>query len=419
MPASRKQWINCHNHTHGSLLDGISRPDVYASRAVELGQPAIVATEHGNLFSLLDMKEAAEKHGLKAIPGQEFYQARKTRHDRDEEERSFGKSKTEWEQRGPHHLTVLAVNNTGYHNLLKLSSRAYTEGYYVKPRIDFELLSDHSEGLVVLSGCLSGKIQQALLRGDFDKAVEEAHTFQSIVGKDNFFVEIMDHGIEEERRVMQDLIRVAERVGAPIVATCDSHYTNKEDTDTHDISLCISTGSKIHDENRMRFEKGQFYLKSYEEMASLFPEQYVDNSMLVYDKYELDLSFGEYHIPEFPTPDGSSIDDYFVMSVYEGAENRFGPEWRKDSRITERLDYEMNVIKQLGFENYFLIVDDMLRWARSQDIMVGPSRGSVGGCLIAFCLNITEINPLKYGLTFDRFLVYKSPVYEPQFPELV
>lgn len=412
-----KQYLNLHAHSHGSILDGNSKPLEYATRAKELNMPGFTFTDHGTLHTVLDANKAAEQVGIKYFPGLESYQARKTRFDKDPDERS-GRSRHEWDQRGPHHLGLIAYNNVGYHNLMKISSEAYTSGYFVKPRVDLELLAEYSEGIVCLSGCLSGMIQQAILRNDYPYALEMAGKMQDIFGKDDYFIEIMNHFIDEELRVHEDLIKIAKAIGAPIVATCDSHYTHKESAYNHDVSLCIATGARMEDEERFRFSGDHFYLKSYEEMNKLFPEEYLDNTMLVYEKHDLKIEHGDYHFPIFPIPEGFTEEQFFVKSVEDGAAMRFGENWRDKKEIVERMDYELNVIKQLGFTNYFLIVSDIVKAAKDMGCMVGAGRGSAAGCLIAFCLYITEVDPIKYDLQFERFLVYVSPEYKFDFPKV-
>lgn len=399
-----KQYVNFHAHSMGSLLDGMSKFDNYAERAKELGMPAFSFTDHGNLHGLLPAYEAAEKVGLKYFPGIEAYCARKTRFDRDEEERA-GRETAEWQQRGPYHLGLIAYNNTGYQNLLKLSSRAFLEGFYVKGRIDHDLLSEHSEGLVVLSGCLSGEIQQAFLRGDDAFAFDTAYKLQSIVGKENFFIELQNHFIEEELQNHEKLILLAKTIGAPIVATCDSHYTCKDHAYPHDLLLCVNTRSKVDTPDRFKFSGDHFYLKSYEEMAELFPEEYLDNTMLIYEKHDLKLEFDKYHIPNFPAPVGITQEQLFIQNVYAGAQKRFGSDWRSDQAIVERVEYEIQVIVEMGFPNYFLIVSDIMQYAHNRGIMCGAGRGSAAGSIVSFCLDITQLNPLDYDLPFERFLV--------------
>ena len=399
-----KQYINWHAHSMGSLLDGMSKFDEYAQRVKELNMPGFTFTDHGNLHGLLHAYEAAEKAGVKYFPGIEAYCARKTRFDRDEEERA-GRETAEWQQRGPYHLGIIAYNNIGYRNLLKLSSRSFLEGYYVKGRIDHDLLAQHSEGLVVLSGCLSGEIQQALLRDDYTFALETAYKLQSIVGKENFFIEIQNHFIEEELQNHEKLVQIAKTIGAPIVATCDSHYTCKDHYHPHDLLLCVNTRSKVDTPDRFKFSGDHFYLKSYDEMAQLFPEEYLDNTLLIYEKHDFKLSFDKYHIPNFPAPTGVSQEELFVRNVYLGAEKRFGSDWRNDTAVHNRIEYELGVIIEMGFPNYFLIVSDIMQFAHREGIMCGAGRGSAAGSIVSYCLEITQLNPLKHNLPFERFLV--------------
>ncbi len=412
-----KQYLNLHAHSHGSLLDGMIRPDEWVERNKELGNAGSCITDHGTLHTVMDFYDTCRKVGIKHFPGLEAYQARKTRFDMDEDERS-GRARSEWDQRGPHHLGIVAYNNVGYNNLIKISSRSYTEGYFVKPRVDHQLISEHSEGIIILSGCLSGEVQQALLRNDYEYALAAAGKMQDIVGKDNYFIEVMDHFIDKEHQVRDDLIRIAKTIGAKIVATCDNHYTYKHQADAHDDMLCINTGSKKLDENRFRFDGDHYYLKSYDEMAQLFPEEYLDNTMYVFEKYDLDIIHNEYHFPIFETPDSSTEEEFFIKSINEGAEKRFGPDWRKDQAKVDRLDYEINIIRQMGYPNYFLVVSDLVKWAKGDGQLVGPGRGSAAGSLVSYCLYITEVEPLEYELSFERFLVYQPPSYEMNFPEL-
>lgn len=397
-------YINLHNHTVFSLLDGYSKVEQYCERAKEIGQLGVAITDHGNVFGALDFYDAAMAAGVKPFIGQEFYQARKTRFDKDGEERASGSS-NEWGQRGPYHCGIIAYNNVGYHNLIKLSSRAFTEGYFVKPRIDHELLAEHHEGLVMLSGCLSGEVQQALLRDDFQFALDTAAKMQAIFGPDNYFIEVMNHGIEEEKKTYPELIKIAQMIGAPVIATNDSHYTSKGDAHFHDVMLCVNTGSRLDTPDRFKFSEDEFYLKSYSEMVDLFPSEFIDNTMRIYDMHDLKLEFGEHHFPNFPLPEGFTPESYFEKMVYDGARLRFGDGYRSDSKIMERLEYEISVIIQMGFPNYFLVVADIVTWAKDNGIMVGLGRGSAAGSLASYCMRITEVNPLEYDLPFERFLV--------------
>jgi DNA polymerase-3 subunit alpha len=396
-----KQYINFHAHSTSSLLDGMSKFAGYAEKAKADGSPGMCFTEHGNLHGLLYAYQAAEKVGLKYFPGLEAYQARKTRFDVDEEERASG-GKNEWGQHGPYHMGVVAYNNVGYQNLLKLSTRSFQEGFYVKPRIDHELLQDHHEGLVLLSGCLSGEVQQALMRDDFQFALDTAAKLQSIVGRENYFIEIQNHHIPEELANHQHLIAIAEQIKAPIIATCDCHYTLKEHAHSHDVMLCINTKARIDTPDRFKFSGDHFYLKSYDEMAQLFPEKWLDNTMLIYDKHDFKLSFDEFHIPNFVVPQGMTQEKLFIQNVREGAVKRFG---QVDDTTQERLDYESKVILDMGLPNYFLIVADIVDYAHKNKIMTGAGRGSAAGSLVAFCLGITQVNPLDHDLPFERFLV--------------
>jgi DNA polymerase-3 subunit alpha len=402
-----KQYFNAHNHGIGSLLDGMSKVDEYAQRCIDLGQPAFTFTDHGNLMYLMEAYKKSQELGLPFLPGMEAYAARKSRFDKDGEEMS-GPATDEWAQRGPYHQTILAYNNAGYQNLLKLSSRAYREGYLGgKARIDKELLSEHSEGIILLSSCLSGAVQQALLVGDYKKALNEAYEYQQIVGKDNYFIEIMDHGIPEEIATHEGLIRISKTIGAPIVASNDSHYTFKDDYGPHSHMLCISTGARISDPKRFQFSGPEFHLKSYEEMALLFPEEYLDNSLLIVDKFDIKLDLTQSHYPEFKVPDQENITvpDYFIKQISIGAKERFGPTWQKDRRdVADRINTEIQVIRDMGYDSYFLIVQDIIQWCHENGILIGYGRGSAAASMVSYCLGITHVDPIEYGLLFERFL---------------
>jgi DNA polymerase-3 subunit alpha len=398
-----KPFVNFHAHSIGSMLDGNCKPKKYIQRAKEIEMPAVVFTDHGNMFTSMDAYNEANEAGVKYFFGQEFYQARKTRWDRDPEERASGSGANEWGQKGPYHLGIIAYNNVGYHNLAKLSSKAYLDGYYVKPRVDHELLAQHSEGLVCLSGCLSSEIQQALLRDDFDFAYKTACEFQEIFGRGNFFIEVQDHHIPEQQKTNPLLIDLAHKIGALVVPTCDCHYVYREDAADHDVLLCISTASNINDEGRFKFANDQFYLKSYEEMCELFPKEIVENTMAIYEKHDVKLDFGEYHFPVFEPPQDKDVTTFFEETVELGSRIRFGTDVPQE--VKDRLDYEIKVIKDMGFPNYFMVITDIVNWAKKQGIMMGPGRGSVAGSLVAYCLKITEVNPLQFNLLFERFLV--------------
>ena len=401
-------WVNLHNHSAFSMLDGHGQVDTYMKRAAELGMPALSVTDHGNIHAWLDFYDAGKEYGVKPILGMEAYQARKTRFDRDDEERA-GPANDELAQRGPYHLTVIARNATGYKNLIKLSSRAFLEGFYVKPRIDHELLSEHADGLIVLSGCLNGEVAQALMSDEFDKALESAARMQDMVGKDNYFIEIMDHGIEEEKYVLPQLLEIAKKIGAPVVPTGDCHYVHKEDSVAHDLMLCVATNAKVDEEERFKFRPEEFHLKTYDEMAERFEPEWLSNTLDVAEMVELDLSFDEFHFPDFPIPEEETVDSYLEKKVWEGIHDRYG-EVLSDE-VVDRVKYELRVVRESGFQGYFLVVSDLTRWARDNGIRTGWGRGSAAGSILSYALRITNLDPLRFGLLFERFLVEgrKSP----------
>jgi DNA polymerase-3 subunit alpha len=403
-----KNWTNLHNHTIFSTLDGHGRIDEYFDRAKSLGMAGLATTDHGNIHSWLDFYDAGMAHGVKPILGTEFYQARKTRFDKDPEERA-GAARNEWEQRGPDHLTVLAKNIQGYKNIIKLSSRSFLEGYYVKPRIDHNLIEDHSDGLIVLSGCLNSEVSQALLRGDFDFALRSAKKMQDIVGKENYFIEVQDHGLSEQRYVFNSLLKIAELIGAKVVATGDCHYVHKSDARFHDIMLCVGTASTLQNEDRFSFHGDKFYLQSYDEMESQFDPQWLSNTMLVNEMVDLNLKFGDLYFPSFPIPTAESSIEYFDRLAWAGLHERYGSPLPQN--IIERAEYEIRVIKEMGFTEYFLVVSDIVQWAKDNDITVGWGRGSAAGSIISYAFKITNLDPIKFNLMFERFLIEgrKSP----------
>lgn len=384
------------------MLDGHGDIEKYLSRAKSLGMSGLATTDHGNIHSWLDFYDAGKAVGVKPILGSEFYQARKSRFDRDEEERS-GPAKNEWEQRGPYHITILAKNNVGYKNIIKMSSRSFLEGYYVKPRIDHDLIAEHSEGIIVLSGCLNGEISQALLRDDFNFALKSAKKMQDIVGKDNYFIEIQNHGLSEQNKVLSDLVKIANTIGAPVVPTGDCHYVHREDARAHDIMLCVATNANVHMENRFSFSGDHFYLQSYEEMSKLFDEQWLRNTMDICDMVELDLRFGELHFPTFPIPTKENSTEYFERLAWQGLKERYGDPLPKN--IVDRAEYEIRVVKEMGFPEYFLVVSDLVNWAKDNDIRVGWGRGSAAGSILSYAFKITNLDPIRFGLMFERFLV--------------
>ena len=384
------------------MLDGHGKVEEYFVKARSLGMSGLATTDHGNIHSWLDFYDAGKAAGVKPILGSEMYQARKSRFDRDEEERS-GPSKNEWEQRGPYHITVLAKNKIGYHNIIKMSSKAFTDGYYVKPRIDHDLISQHSEGIIVLSGCLNGEVAQALLRNDYSTALKHAAAMQSIVGKENYFIEIMNHGIEEQLAIIPNLIKIANTIGAKVVPSGDCHYVHQHDAKSHDIMLCVATNANINTPNRFSFSEDKFYLQSYEEMAFVFSEEYLKNTMHVNDMVELELNFGEIHFPDFPIPTKELSTEYFERLAWDGLKLRYGNPLPQN--IIDRANHEIKVVKEMGFSEYFLVVSDLVKWAKENKITVGWGRGSAAGSILSYAFGITNLDPIRFGLLFERFLV--------------
>ncbi len=386
------EFVHLHVHTQYSLLDGFSRIDKLIERAKELGMSSLAITDHGCMFGVIDFYKKAIKEGIKPIIGCEVYSASRGMDDKEPHYDRF-----------PGHLILLAKNMTGYKNLIKLVSMGYTRGFYYKPRIDFEILEKYSEGLICTSACLAGDIQQLILKGNYYKAKRVAEKLNSIFGQGNFYLEIQDHGIKEEKHVNMSLLRMSKETGIPLVATNDVHYVKKEDSQNHDILLCIQTGKTVSDENRMKFPTDEFYLKSPKEMAAEFKKfpGAIENSVKIANMCELEFDFNQIHLPEFDVPDGYSKAEYFVELCRNGLENRIG---KGNREYEERLEYEINVIQEMGYVEYFLIVWDFIKFAKSKDIMVGPGRGSAAGSLVSYVLEITDIDPLKYGLIFERFL---------------
>lgn len=404
-------WTNLHSHTVFSALDGHGQVETYAKRAADLGMEALAITDHGNISGWIDFYESCQDNGVKPILGMEAYMARKTRFDMDEEELA-GAATDEFEQRGPYHLTLLAKNKAGYHNLIKLSSKAFLEGLYGKPRIDYDLLEEHNEGLIVGSGCLSGPVSQALLRGDVDAAADAAVKLQNIVGKDNFFIEVMDHTIEEEREVLPQLKELAEALDARVVPTGDCHYVHEEDSNHHDVMICVSTQSKLHEEDRFKFMEKEFYLRSYDEMRERFPAEWLQNTMDIADMVEeIELDRGTMYFPEFEIPTDEEPNEYFERLVWEGIEFRYGSEPAQE--VIDRTLYELRIIKRLGFPPYFLVVSDLVNWMKKNDIKVGYGRGSAAGSIVSYAMRITNLDPLRFGLMFERFLLPEEVEYEP------
>ncbi len=397
-----KNWTNLHNHTVYSMLDGHGRIEQYLDRAQSLGMKGLATTDHGNIHSWLDFYDAGVATGVKPILGSEFYQARKSRFDKDQEERS-GPAKNEWEQRGPYHITILAKNNAGYNNIIKMSSRSFIEGYYVKPRVDHDLISEHSDGIIVLSGCLNGEVSQALLRDDFNYALASAKKMQDIVGKENYFIEIQDHGLSEQRKVFNQLIEIASIIGAKVVPSGDCHYVHQHDARAHDIMLCVATNANVNTPNRFSFSGDEFYLQSYDDMERRFSSEWLRNTMDVCDMVDVNLNFGNIYFPNFPIPTSESSIDYFERLAWSGLKERYGDPLPQ--HIVDRALYEMRVVKDMGFPEYFLVVSDLVNWAKDNNIRVGWGRGSAAGSILSYAFKITNLDPIKFGLMFERFLV--------------
>lgn len=386
------EFVHLHVHTNYSLLDGACEIDRLARRLSELGMKSCAITDHGAMYGVIDFYKKMLAYGIKPIIGAEVYMAERIMQDKE--------PGVDDEQ---YHLVLLAKDIQGYKNLMKLVSLGFTEGFYYKPRIDMDILAKYSEGLIALSGCLAGRIPSLLLKGNFDEAKNIALQLNSIFGQDNFFIEVQDHGLLDQRRIINDLIRLSQETGIPLVATNDVHYIQKEDALAQDVLMCIQTGKTMDEENRMKFESSEFYLKSPEEMASLFsyiPEA-LENTIRIAESCNVTLDFGTIHLPSFRVPEGLTEDEYLNRLCYKGARERY-PEITGE--IKQRLDYELETIKKMGYSSYFLIVWDFINFARQNGIMVGPGRGSAAGSLVAYCLYITNIDPLKYNLLFERFL---------------
>ncbi len=389
------EFVHLHVHSEYSLLDGAAQLDKLVAKAKELRFPAIALTDHGNLFGAIDFYLAAQKAGIKPILGCELYVAPAGRKER-------GSSDGGYE--GANHLTVLVRNQTGYKNLIKLVSKAYLEGFYYKPRVDKELLAQHADGLLVLSGCLNSEVSRLISAGDVARARESAGWHQEVFGKDHYFMEIQAHGLEEQRKVTGETLAIAKAIGAAVAGTNDSHYLESTHGRAHEALLCIQTGSMLNDPKRWRFSTEEFYVKSAEEMARVFAEtpEACRNTLAVAERCNLTLEFGRFHLPRYVVSDGHTLESYLEQLAREGLARRYGPS--PGDAIEARLAHELTIIEKMGFAGYFLVVWDFIHYARQQGIAVGPGRGSSAGSLVAYCLGITNIDPIRYGLLFERFL---------------
>jgi len=402
-----KSFVHLHAHTEYSMLDGAAKIVDYLKKVKELNQPAAAITDHGNLYGAMEFVQKANDLGIKPIIGYEAYITPGSRFDRPDRENNKR-----------YHLTLLAENNIGYQNLVELVSKAYTEGYYYKPRIDYELLDQHHDGLIALSGCLGGELAQHLApdgsveegntsnERSFEKALDIAKKYQSIFGKENYFIEIHNHGIKQQLDILDDLVEIAELIDAPLVAANDSHYVEENGAEAHDALLCVQTNRTLDDESRFRFDGSGYYVKSAEEMRKLFPEDKYpgacDNTLAIADRVNYEFNFDNSYLPDFPIEDKNvSPEELLKIKVYEGGERKYGT---LTSEIIERIDYELDVINSMGFSSYFLIVGDLIEFSKKRNIRTGAGRGSAAGSIVSYCLGITGIEPLEYGLIFERFL---------------
>ena len=386
-------FAHLHVHTEYSLLDGSNKIKEYVARLKELNMTAGAITDHGVMYGVIEFYKAAKAAGINPVLGCEVYVAPNSRFDRENvqgEDRYY-------------HLVLLAENNTGYGNLMKIVSRGFVEGYYYKPRVDMEVLNQYHEGIIALSACLAGEVQRYLEKGLYEEAKAAAFKYEKCFGRGNFFLELQDHGLLKQQEVNQQLLRLSKDTGIELVVTNDVHYTFEKDAQAHDILLCLQTGKKLSDENRMRYEGGQYYVKSEEEMRDLFhyAQEAVSNTQKVADRCHVEIEFGNTKLPDFPVPKGYTTYEYLEKICYEGLKKRYPSD---EQELKPRLEYELKVIKDMGYVEYFLIVWDYIRYAREHDIIVGPGRGSAAGSLVAYTTGITNIDPIQYGLIFERFL---------------
>lgn len=387
-----RDFVHLHVHTQYSLLDGAGRLDKIMEMAKELGMKSIAITDHGVMYGVVDFYKQAKKYGIKPITGCEVYVATRGMEDRDPKQDS-----------DQYHLVLLAKDETGYKNLTNIVSLGFVKGFYYKPRVDMKVLRKYSEGIIALSACLAGSVQQFILKGDYQRAKEEALAYLDIFGEDNFYLELQDHGLKEQALINQELVRMSKETGIPLVATNDVHYIRREDAKAHDVLLCVQTGKTVDDENRMKFQTDEFYIKSPEEMYELFkyaPEA-IDNTVDIANRCNLDFTFGQVHLPRFDVPEGYTSDSYLRHICETGMSRRYEA---TTDELRDRMEYELGVIEKMGYGDYFLIVWDYVRFAKEKGIMVGPGRGSGAGSIVAYAIGITDIDPIKYNLIFERFL---------------
>jgi len=400
-------FVHLHTHTEYSMLDGASRVDALVAAVAADRQPALGITDHGNLYGIVPFYKACRAGGVKPILGIEAYMAHESRHERPARQGKVDDSggETAKGHKLYYHLTLLAENQEGYRNLIQIASRAFLEGYYYKPKVDWEVLADHSEGILASTGCLGSHVCQALLQDDFDRALGHAGRLRDIFGSRSTYVELQDHGIADQQRIMPQLLEISRRLDLPLLATNDSHYTHRSDAVAHDALLCVQTGSVRSDPNRLKFDGDEHYVKTAAEMRRLFAElpAACDSTLDVAERCDIEIAFGDIKLPPFPVPEGfADADAYLAHLALEGARARWGDELPEAT--ADRLAYELQVISAMGFASYFLIVWDLIRYARSAGIRVGPGRGSAAGCAVSYCLGITSLDPLRYDLLFERFL---------------
>ena len=387
-----ENFAHLHVHTEYSLLDGACRIEKLMDRVAELGQTAVAMTDHGVMYGAIDFYRAAKARGIHPVIGCEVYVTPGSRF-----ERSYAQG--QWHR----HLILLCENMEGYRNLIHMVSLSFSEGFYVRPRVDLDLLRKHSKGLICLSACLAGSIPQALMNGDYEGAKRQALEFREIFGENNFFLEIQDHGIEAQKEVNMGLYRLSDETGIPLVATNDAHYLTREDARIQDVLMAIQMGKTVDDPTRMKFETSEFYIKSEEEMFALFPTHpdAIARTVEIANRCQVEFEFGKYHLPQFDVPDGYTAREYLDKLCLEGLHERYPDD---DGTVRERLDYEINMIDKMGFVDYFLIVSDFIHYAKRNGIPVGPGRGSAAGSIVSYCLGITDLDPIKYSLYFERFL---------------
>ena len=394
-------FVHLHTHTEYSLLDGSNKISEYVKRVKELGMNAAAITDHGVMYGVIDFYRACRAEGINPVIGCEVYVAPGSRFDRGE---SHGKGESHSEEDDRYyHLILLAENDQGYSNLMKIVSRGFTEGFYYKPRVDMETLQEFHEGLICLSACIAGEVQREIAKGDLEAAKAAALRYKDCFGADNYFLELQDHGIPVQKKVNQALLKLSRELDIPLVATNDCHYTYQEDWEAHDILLCLQTAKKLDDEDRLRYEQGQYYVRSEEEMRAIFPyaPEALDNTQRIADRCHVEIEFGKSKLPHFEVPEGYTPWEYLNKLCSDGLSRRYPG---KESELKDRLEYELNTIHDMGFVDYFLIVWDFIHYAKSHGIAVGPGRGSAAGSIVSYCLEITNIDPIKYDLLFERFL---------------